>query len=65
MLHGLHRLAAVDRLVHHATIFELNVQSYRRRSAIERKQQGPGRPANHATPKNVPVPPPRDNQPAP
>ena len=27
-------LAAVDRLVHHATIFEMNVESYRRRSAI-------------------------------
>ena len=57
-------LAAVDRLVHHSTIFELNVESYRRRAALERKQQGPGRPANYATPKNVRVPPPRDNQPA-
>ena len=28
-------LAAVDRLVHHATILELNVESYRRRTAIE------------------------------
>ena len=56
-------LAAVDRLVHHSTIFELNVASYRRRTAMERKQQGPGRPANHATPKNVRVPPPHDNQP--
>lgn len=27
-------LAAVDRLVHHATIFELNVESYRRRAAL-------------------------------
>ncbi|WP_425989204.1 IS21-like element helper ATPase IstB [Brevundimonas sp. TWP2-3-2] len=36
-------LAAVDRLVHHATIFEMNVESYRRRTAIERKR-GPGRP---------------------
>jgi hypothetical protein len=27
-------LAAVDRLVHHATIFEMNVESYRRRSAM-------------------------------
>ena len=26
-------LAAVDRLVHHATIFELNVENFRRRSA--------------------------------
>jgi len=34
-------LAAVDRLVHHASIFEMNVESYRRREAIERKR-GPG-----------------------
>ena len=27
-------VAAIDRLVHHATIFELNVESYRRRVAI-------------------------------
>lgn len=37
-------LAAVDRLVHHATIFEMNVESYRRRAAIERKQ-GQAKPA--------------------
>lgn len=55
-------LAAVDRLVHHATIFEMNVESYRRRAALERKQQGAGRPAHYATPKNVGVPAPRDNQ---
>lgn len=36
-------LAAVDRLVHHATIFEMNVESYRRRTALDRKR-GPGRP---------------------
>ena len=35
-------LAAVDRLVHHATILELNVESYRRRSALQR-QRRPGR----------------------
>ncbi|MGH8227043.1 MAG: IS21-like element helper ATPase IstB [Steroidobacteraceae bacterium] len=34
-------LAAVDRLVHHATIFELNVESYRRRSAALRQRQRP------------------------
>lgn len=28
-------LAAVDRLVHHATIFEMNVESYRRKAAIK------------------------------
>jgi len=53
-------LAAVDRLVHYSTIFELNVESDRRRAAVQRKQ---GRPAVHATPKNVGVPSPRDNQP--
>jgi DNA replication protein DnaC len=56
-------LAAVDRLVHHSTIFELHVESYRRRTAMQRKQQGPGRPAIFATPKNVGVPTPRDKQP--
>lgn len=48
-------LAAVDRLVHHSTIFELNVESYRRRSAIEAKR-GRGRPANKATAKSRPSP---------
>jgi DNA replication protein DnaC len=32
-------LAVVDRLVHHATIFEMNVESYRRRTALERKRR--------------------------
>jgi DNA replication protein DnaC len=45
-------LAAVDRLVHHATILELNVESYRRRHAMDKKS-GPGRPAQYATPKNT------------
>ena len=36
-------LAVVDRLVHHSTIFEMNVESHRRRTAIERKQVGAGR----------------------
>ena len=31
-------VAAIDRLVHHATIFEMNVESYRRRSAVTRSQ---------------------------
>ncbi len=43
-------LAAVDRLVHHSTIFELNAESYRRRAAIETKR-GRGRPATRATAK--------------
>jgi DNA replication protein DnaC len=41
-------LAAVDRLVHHATILEMNVESYRRREALDRKR-GRGRPPEHAT----------------
>lgn len=45
-------LAAVDRLVHHATIFEMNVESYRRRSAMEAKRKR-GRPAAYATVKNT------------
>ncbi|WP_197032892.1 ATP-binding protein, partial [Shinella sp. DD12] len=44
-------LAAVDRLVHHATIFEMNVESYRRRTALEEKRQR-GRPASFATIRN-------------
>jgi len=56
-------LAAVDRLVHHATIFEMNVESYRRREALGRKKQrGAGRPANYATTKNVGALTPSDNQ---
>ena len=47
-------LAAVDRLVHHATILEMNVESYRRRTALERKR-GPGRPPSRATTKTVAV----------
>ncbi len=34
-------VAAIDRLVHHATIFELNVESYRRRTALSRPRPGP------------------------
>jgi DNA replication protein DnaC len=41
-------VAVVDRLVHHATIFEMNVESYRRRAALERKR-GRGRPPINAT----------------
>jgi DNA replication protein DnaC len=40
-------LAAIDRLVHHATILEMNVESYRRRAALDRKR-GHG-PPPHAT----------------
>jgi DNA replication protein DnaC len=45
-------LAAVDRLVHHATIFEMNVESYRRRTAMEAKRTR-GRPPAFATIKNA------------
>jgi hypothetical protein len=38
-------LAAVDRLVHHATIFEMNVEIYRRRAAIQRQAKGGRTPA--------------------
>ena len=42
-------VAAVDRLVHHAVILEMNVESYRRRAAEQGKRSGPGRPASRAT----------------
>jgi hypothetical protein len=55
-------LAAVDRLVHHATIFEINVDSYHRRAALERKQKAVGRPQKHATIKGLDPLSRRDNQ---
>src|SRR5438105_3718735 len=48
-------LAAIDRLVHHSTILEMNVESYRRREALDRKR-GPGRPPGHATTKKTETP---------
>jgi hypothetical protein len=45
-------LAAIDRLVHHSTILEMNVESYRRREALERKR-GRGRPPAFATNKKA------------
>lgn len=56
-------LAAVDRLVHHATIFEMNVESYRRRAA-EQRRKGAGRPPTYATIKSTDELLLRDNQPA-
>ena len=50
-------LAAVDRLVHRATIFELNVESYRRRTAVAVSQTRRGRVAKHASPTNTDVAP--------
>lgn len=51
-LSGLLRLDAVDRLVHHATIFEMNVESYRRRAALQRQSRA-GRPPTYATIKST------------
>jgi DNA replication protein DnaC len=48
-------LAAIDRLVHHSTILEMNVESYRRREALDRKR-GPGRPPVHTTAKSAEKP---------
>ena len=45
-------LATIDRLVHHATILEMNVESYRRKTALDRKH-GRGRNPVHATIKNT------------
>ena len=45
-------LAAIDRLVHHATILEINVESYRRRAALAAKR-GRGRPPVHTTPREI------------
>jgi hypothetical protein len=41
-------LAAVDRLVHHYTIFEMNVDSYRRRSAARPGRAPDGRQAKRS-----------------
>lgn len=45
-------VAAVDRLVHHSVILEMNAESYRRRTA-EQNARKPGRPAKYATRKNT------------
>lgn len=34
-------VAAIDRIVHHAAIFEMNVESFRRRSAMDRVAKTP------------------------
>jgi hypothetical protein len=41
-------LAAIDRLVHHATILEMNIDSYRRKEAID-NARSVGRPPTRAT----------------
>jgi DNA replication protein DnaC len=55
-------LAAVGRLVHHATIFEMNVESYWRREAMERKR-GPGRPHTQHPPISALIDAPRQSMP--
>jgi DNA replication protein DnaC len=52
-------LAAIDRLVHHATIFEMNVESYRRKTAISRMTLGEDD-ASAASASSFPVPVPAD-----
>lgn len=37
-------IAAIDRLIHHSIIFELNVESFRRRGALERKARAASTP---------------------
>jgi hypothetical protein len=46
-------LAAIDRLVRHATILEMNVESYCRKAALYR-ERGRGRPPAHARPRRTP-----------
>src|SRR3546814_14921430 len=41
-------VAAIDRLVHHAPIFEINGESYRKRSTVARIQAGDSDPPNGA-----------------
>ena len=56
-------VAAIDRLVHHATIFEMNVESYRRRAAVAASaaaKRGAGREASQGRPKNHPPEPDAD-----
>lgn len=46
-------VAAVDRLIHHSVIVEMNVESYRRREASATKAKGRGRPTSRATKSNT------------
>ena len=47
-------VAAIDRLVHHATIMEMNGESYRRRAAADRQSAKVDAQARIASSKNVP-----------
>lgn len=46
-------IAAVDRLVHHSVIIEMNVESYRRRQAqaARNRTTAPAKPATKRAPK--------------
>ena len=46
-------VAAVDRLVHRATILELNAESQRRSEAVRASRRKAGRPAKYATARNT------------
>ena len=46
-------LAAVDRLVHHSVILEMNVESYRQRAAKSKQAASKGKPATRATKHNT------------
>ena len=48
-------VAAIDRLVHHAVIFEMNVESYRRRAALERATTSSPAAASSAPPSSPPT----------
>ena len=48
-------VAAVDSLVHRATILKMNAESYRRREALKANPRKRGRPAKKATEKNTPT----------
>jgi DNA replication protein DnaC len=58
-------VAAIDRLVHHATIFELNVESYRRRVASRSRSTATitDAPSNDRENPDAPTPPPPEAQP--
>ena len=46
-------VAAVDRLVHHATILEMNVERYRWRHGVQQVRNKPARPSKRTTAKNA------------
>ncbi len=54
-------VAAIDRLVHHATILEMNVESYRRREAADRLKKADAAPTTTAD--NLARTPPPERQP--